>query len=53
MAEKEVNRQHTLTSIQKVALLLIAFGADRASPILKELGEQEVERISIEIARIP
>lgn len=40
-----------LTPIQKVALLMIAFGVDRASPILKELNETEVERISIEIAR--
>lgn len=40
-----------LTPIQKVALLMIAFGVDRASPILKELSETEVERISIEIAR--
>jgi len=40
-----------LSPIQKVALLMIAFGIDRASPILKELNETEVERISIEIAR--
>ncbi len=51
MAEREVNRQAKLTSIQKVALLLIAFGAERAGPILKEMNETDVERISIEIAR--
>jgi len=51
MEERQVNRQAKLTNLQKVALLLIAFGADRASPILKELGEKDVERISIEIAK--
>ncbi len=40
-----------LNPIQKVALLLIAFGPDRAAPILKELDEREIERVSIEIAR--
>ena len=49
MADKAF--QNKLTPIQKVALLMIAFGVDRASPILKELNDTEVERVSIEIAR--
>ncbi len=40
-----------LDPIQKVALLLIAFGPDRAAPILKDLDEEEIEQVSIEIAR--
>jgi len=48
----EVKKTHSqLTPNQKVALVLIAFGAERAAPILKELSETEVEKISIEIAR--
>lgn len=47
----EVKIQQKLTSIQKVALILIALGAEKAGPILKELNDTEVERISIEIAR--
>lgn len=49
MAETAVTAN--LNPIQKVALLMIAFGVDRASPILKELSDTEVENVSIEIAR--
>ena len=42
---------YTLNPIQKVALMMIAIGIDRASPILEELSDKEVERVSIEIAR--
>ncbi len=41
-----------LTSLQKVALLMIALGVERASAILKNLKEEEVEKISIEMARL-
>ncbi len=41
-----------ITPVQKVALLMIALGIERATPILKNLSETEIENISIEIARL-
>ncbi len=41
-----------LRPIQKVALLLVALGVDKASAILKNLKDHEVEKISIEIAKL-
>jgi len=41
-----------LTSTQKCALILIAMGVENASEILKNLTETDVERISIEIAKL-
>lgn len=41
-----------LTGTQKAAVLLIALGVEEASDVLKELGDHEVEAISIEIARM-
>ncbi len=40
------------TPIQKVAMVLVALGVERSSEILRHLNEKEVERISIEIARL-
>ncbi|APF18219.1 flagellar motor switch protein FliG [Caldithrix abyssi DSM 13497] len=51
MAEVSVSRRR-LTSIQKVALLMIALGVEKASMILKNLNESEVEKISIEMAKL-
>ena len=41
-----------LTGAQKSAVLLIALGVEAASAILKHLDDNEVEEISIEIARL-
>lgn len=41
-----------LTGAQKSAVLLIALGVEAASEVLKRLEDQEVETISIEIARM-
>ncbi len=41
-----------LKPLQKVALLLIVLGVERASLVLKNLSESEVEKISIEIAKL-
>uniref|UniRef100_A0A7V2B0F0 Flagellar motor switch protein FliG n=2 Tax=Rhodothermus TaxID=29548 RepID=A0A7V2B0F0_RHOMR len=43
---------HDLTGAQKAAVLLIAMGTQAAAKILKYLRDDEVERISIEIARM-
>ncbi len=37
---------------QKVALILIAMGIERASKVMQEFSDKEVEEISIEIARL-
>ncbi|MBT8386162.1 MAG: flagellar motor switch protein FliG, partial [Ignavibacteria bacterium] len=42
----------SINPVQKVALVLMAFGVEKASEILKNLSEVEVEKISIEIARL-
>lgn len=41
-----------LTGAQKAAVLLIALGLDAASAVLKELDDSEVEKVSVEIARM-
>lgn len=43
--------QHTMTGAQRAAVLLIAMGTQTASKVLKYLRDDEVEKISIEIAR--
>ncbi len=42
----------TLRPIQKVALLLVALGVEKASLLLKNMKESEIEKISIEIAKM-
>ncbi len=51
MADIVVPRKK-LRPVQKVALLMIALGVDKASNLLKNLREEEVEEISIEMARL-
>ena len=41
-----------LTGTHKAAVLLVALGTEAASQVLRCLGEEDVERISIEIARL-
>ena len=40
-----------LRGIQKAAILLVAIGEERASQIFRQLGESEVESLSLEIAK--
>ncbi len=44
--------KNQLKPLEKVALILIALGVERASTILKNLNETEVEKVSIEIAKL-
>lgn len=46
------SKEITISPRKKVALMLIAVGVEKASEILKNLTEAEVEKISIEIARL-
>ncbi len=46
------NYKQELTPTQKGALLLIALGIETAAQILKNLKESEVEKLSIEIAKL-
>jgi len=41
-----------LTSAQKAAAVVISLGADRASEVYKYLKEEEVEQLSLEIAKL-
>ena len=41
----------SLSGVQKAAALLVAIGEERASEIVRHLGETEVEALSLEIAK--
>ncbi|MCS3656233.1 flagellar motor switch protein FliG [Salinibacter ruber] len=41
-----------LTGAQKAATLLIALGVETASDVLKHLNDKEVEKVSVEVARM-
>ncbi len=41
-----------LTRAQKAAAVLLAVGTDRAEPVLRFLGEDEVEQLTVEIATL-
>ena len=41
-----------LTGVQKAAILFITLGPEASSGILKKLPEQEIQKISYEIANI-
>ena len=40
-----------MSGVQKAAALLVAIGEQRASEIIRHLGETEVEALSLEIAK--
>lgn len=44
--------QSKMTSLEKAAAVIIALGADTASEVYKYLREEEIEQISLEIAKI-
>ena len=52
MDEKKTNNKANLNVYQKAALILIAMGVENASEVLRHLSEDEVEKVSIEIARM-
>src|SRR5690554_4010534 len=44
--DSQIVKVSDLTGIEKAAVLLISFGVDKASKILKELKDTEVEKIT-------
>ena len=42
----------TLTSVKKAAAVIIALGAERASEVYKFLSEEEIEQLTLEIAKL-
>lgn len=45
-------RHASLTGVQKVAVLLMTLGRDRAAPVLARLRESEIEEVAAEIVRL-
>lgn len=45
-------KQKQLTPVQRAAAVVIALGADRASEVYRYLKDDEVEQISLEIAKL-
>ena len=45
-------KEVVLTAKQKAAIVIISLGADRASQIYKYLGEQDIEDLTYEVARL-
>jgi flagellar motor switch protein FliG len=48
----ETNPVITINPIQKVALIIIAMGIQNAAQVLKNLNETEIEKITVEIAKL-
>jgi flagellar motor switch protein FliG len=46
------NRQVSINPVQKAAMILVALGTQNAAEVLKSLNESEVEKITIEIAKM-
>ncbi len=51
-SRKEIKDFRSLTGVQKVAVFLIAMGVDNSVPLLKQLPEYELEKVTVEIARM-
>jgi len=49
---KLIESTDQLTGVQKAAILMISLGVEHASGILKELRDEEVEQITLEIANM-
>lgn len=43
----------TLTGLKKAAIFLIALGPEHAAQVFKHLGEEDIERLTYEIANMP
>ncbi len=52
MASKDEKKEGGMTAAQKSALVLASVGAENASNIYKHLSDDEVEAISVELARM-
>ncbi|MGN0683040.1 MAG: flagellar motor switch protein FliG [Oscillospiraceae bacterium] len=52
MASKDDKKEGGMTAAQKTALVLASVGAENASSIYKHLSDDEVEAISVELARM-
>ncbi len=52
MAGKDEKKEGGMTAAQKSALVLASVGAENASSIYKHLSDEEVEAISVELARM-
>jgi flagellar motor switch protein FliG len=50
--KKEKAKPHPMTGPQKVAILMVSLGEERAAQVLKELKPQDVEKVVAEIARL-
>lgn len=50
--KKDKAKHHPLTGPEKVAILMVSLGEERAAQVLKELKPQDVERVVAEIARL-
>lgn len=44
--------EEALTSVRKAAAVVVALGAERASEVYKYLNEEEIEQISLEVAKM-
>lgn len=44
--------EEALTSVKKAAAVVVALGAERASEVYKYLNEEEVEQLSLEVAKL-
>lgn len=42
----------TLTGLRKAAILLVTLGADTSAAIMRQLSEQEIEELTVEISKI-
>ena len=51
MPAELATRDSSLTGLQKAAVLLVAIGEERAGEIFRQLGDAEVEALSLEIAK--
>lgn len=52
MTAAEVQQRQTLSPRQKAAVLVIALGPEAAAQVLKHLRDEEVERLTLELANV-
>lgn len=49
---KMIDQAENLNGVQKAAILMVSLGVQRASVVLKELNDEEVEKVTLEIANM-
>ena len=47
-----MRKGETLTSRQKAAVMLMCMGSDAAGHVIRHLAEEEVEALTLEVARL-